>query len=241
MSKVKVIFSLLLVSNLVFALGFFVLAIHYGVFGMVIGKITGESSPVSLTAELNYDSQTSLYEIYPTEETKVVMLGDSLTFNADWNELLERSDIVNRGIGNDTTEGILQRLDYIEKVNPDYVFVMAGINDFIWGSEVDQTFENYKSIIERLQESDIKPVIQSVVYTSEKYIDYEEVNSKVGEINALLEEYAAENNVEYLDLNQILSENQQLKKEYTYDGIHFYGSGYQVWSEEVKGLIEKSL
>ena len=40
-------------------------------------------------------------------QADIVMLGDSMTEFAEWNELLGRNDVVNRGIRGDITEGML--------------------------------------------------------------------------------------------------------------------------------------
>ncbi len=39
-----------------------------------------------------------LQRIYPTRHADIVMLGDSLTAEADWRELLPGRDVVNRGV-----------------------------------------------------------------------------------------------------------------------------------------------
>ena len=58
-----------------------------------------------------YHQQLGLYEIYRTTHSDVVMLGNSITFGADWNELLGRTSVVNRGIVSDNTFGILSRME----------------------------------------------------------------------------------------------------------------------------------
>ena len=65
---------------------------------------------------MKYEKQTSLYNIYEIKKAEIVMLGDSITFGVNWNELLDNNNIINRGIGSDTTEGFIQRLDYIYKL-----------------------------------------------------------------------------------------------------------------------------
>jgi hypothetical protein len=39
-------------------------------------------------------------------ESKIVMLGDSLTFGGYWPALLKRDDVYNRGVGGDTSSGV---------------------------------------------------------------------------------------------------------------------------------------
>lgn len=44
----------------------------------------------------NYKQQMSLYQVYEPQNVKVVMLGNSLTHGANWNELLSRPNVVER-------------------------------------------------------------------------------------------------------------------------------------------------
>ena len=82
------------------------------------------------------------------------MLGDSITFGINWNELFNMN-IINRGIGSDTTEGFLSRMENIYAINPKKVFIMGGINDIFKGIEVNQIFSNYIKIIEALKNKNI--------------------------------------------------------------------------------------
>ena len=43
------------------------------------------------------------------------MLGDSITDEAQWDELLNSTTIQNRGISGDTTSGVLDRLNSMKK------------------------------------------------------------------------------------------------------------------------------
>ena len=47
----------------------------------------------------------------PDAASKIVFLGDSITFREDWNVLLGVSDIVNAGVSGNTTDDVLARLD----------------------------------------------------------------------------------------------------------------------------------
>ena len=49
------------------------------------------------------------------DKYKIVMLGDSITDEGQWDELLNNSKVQNRGISGDTTDGVLDRLDSINK------------------------------------------------------------------------------------------------------------------------------
>lgn len=114
-----------------------------------------------------YHAKTSIYPLY-TKERKIVMLGSSLTGNANWDELLDRSDIANRGIGGDVSEGMLERMNYVINVKPQICFIESGINDIAKGFSDEIILENLNSIIDILEDNNIIPVLNTVSFiTSE--------------------------------------------------------------------------
>lgn len=172
-----------------------------------------------------------MYNIYEIPQSDIVMLGDSITYGANWNELFNKN-IINRGIGSDTTLGFLNRMEHIYKLNPKKVFIMGGINDLGRGFKVSEVMNNYKIILDNLKNKDITPYVQSTLYTTRK-----DLNPHVEELNFLLKKYCTENNIIFIDLNKNLSSEKVLKSEYTYDGVHLNASGYQVWKSEIKNYI----
>jgi lysophospholipase L1-like esterase len=180
--------------------------------------------------------QVELYDIYQKKESKIVMLGDSITYGINWSELFNGLNIINRGINSDTTKGFIERLDLIYKLNPKYVFIMGGINDILKGYKIDDIFNNYKTVIERLKARDITPVVQSTLFIS-KHVD----NKKVKKLNSLLTIYCKNNKIDFIDLNKELSENDILINKYTYDGIHLKSNGYKIWRNNLKKYFVKNM
>lgn len=182
-----------------------------------------------------YLTHTELFGIYRSSHSDVVMIGDSITHSVNWNNLLDKNNIVNMGIPADTTAGILHRLEYIYKLNPKYVFIMSGINDIASGHDLQRTFKNYKKIITQLQNNNIVPIVQSTLLTWD-----ENDNDKVLKLNSMLIEYCRINEVEFIDLNKKLSKDKKLIKDYSYDGIHLSSKGYEIWKKELEILLLKN-
>ena len=159
----------------------------------------------------NYPLQIGLYDLYRTKQADVVMLGNSITFGVDWNELLGRTSIVNRGIPSDITEGFLHRLDYVYKLHPRLCFVMAGINDLYADVNLETVFQNYRSIIDQLLAHQIKPIVQSTLYVSTKWKRYEAKNLEVEHLNQLLKALADDRNLPFIDLNALMSNGHLLR------------------------------
>jgi lysophospholipase L1-like esterase len=186
----------------------------------------------------NYALQTSLYDIYQTDSAKVVMLGNSITFGVNWNELMGRQGVVNRGIGGDLTSGFLHRLDYVYRLHPVLCCVMGGINDIYNDISPDTIFANYKHILQGLRSHHITPVIQSTLYVSPKWKRAALKNQDVTRLNMLLREYAVHEGILFLDLNDVLSENGYLRETYsTPEGVHLNAAGYRLWRDQLEPVF----
>lgn len=195
------------------------------------------NSPIYLKNQ-NYIMNTSNYDVFKTKQANIVMLGDSITYGVEWHELLGRQDIVNRGIRGDSTEGMLNRLNYIYKLQPKFVFLMGGINDILEDyASPEKIAENHKAIIIKLKKQNIKPVITSTLYVSPSIRNYESINMKVDKLNSLVKQYATEQNIDYIDLNRKLAKKQWLNNKYTVDGIHLLGNAYEIWGNEVSKVL----
>ncbi len=188
-----------------------------------------------------YMMSSSYYDVYPTKQANIVMLGDSITQAVDWHELLERKDIVNRGIRGDSTEGMLNRLHYVYDLKPKMVFLMGGINDLKTNEATPKEIaRNHRKIVTELIDRQIKPVITSTLYVSSTERKHKKINQKVDNLNALLKKLAAEKNITFIDLNNKLANEHALDKKFTIDGVHLLGNAYQIWGNEIsKELVRE--
>ncbi|MGL4621995.1 MAG: GDSL-type esterase/lipase family protein, partial [Chroococcidiopsis sp.] len=60
-----------------------------------------------------YLQRVSQFQLAPICNSDIVFLGDSITDECEWSELLENPHVKNRGISGDTTMGVLNRLEDI--------------------------------------------------------------------------------------------------------------------------------
>ncbi|WP_138495575.1 GDSL-type esterase/lipase family protein [Paenibacillus pinistramenti] len=189
----------------------------------------------------SYIMQMANQSHYKVKHADIVMLGDSITFNVQWNELLGRN-VANRGIGGDFTAGMLNRLDYVTDLTPYMVFIMAGINDLnVGGVTAEEAFSNYTRILERLEEEQITPAITLTLYVGKEVKNYKAVNQRVQKLNSYLITYANAHKISYIDLNPILSPDGYLLSNYSIDGIHINGDGYLIWGNKINELIDQVL
>ncbi|MDZ7817660.1 MAG: GDSL-type esterase/lipase family protein [Aliarcobacter sp.] len=179
-----------------------------------------------------YKHKKSQFEVLmKNDKYTTMMLGDSITDEAQWDELLNIDTIQNRGISGDTTQGVLARLNSVSK-NIEKVFIMIGVNDIMRGKEVNEVYSNYLKIIKFFQEKNIKVHIQSTLFIGEKRA--ENFNPKVEELNRRLETFAKENSITFINLNPIFAPNKMLKKEFTFDDLHLNGNAYKLWAQEIR-------
>lgn len=201
-----------------------------------------------------YQRQIDFYKIYKPKDVKIVMLGNSLTHGVDWNMLLGRNDVAEMGIVSDIVSGFYNRLYYVTKIKPQVCFILGGLNDIYQWIPVQQIFEDYKKVVERLQRNGITVVIQSTLYAGREWgkdwlalnnpqLNPDEVNAErntqVDLLNSMLKKYAEENNIEYIDLNSKMSRGNFLRSELTYDGVHLTAAGYKIWGSEVEQVLKK--
>jgi len=99
----------------------------------------------------------------------IICHGDSLTEGADvekaytWPSLLEnmlKMPVVNRGIGGDTTGGMLSRFsfDVVQKA-PRFVILLGGTNDVWWDLALNLIQANLFSMVCQAQHYNIAPVL----------------------------------------------------------------------------------
>ncbi len=233
MKKISIILNILLILFIIFL---FIKGNLWEPSKKYIFSMFGVEEEYNYTMNNLYDVRKEQFMTYEGQ-ANIVMLGDSMTEFAHWNELLGRNDVVNRGISGDITEGILNRLETVVKVKPRYCFFMGGINDFVKGISFDITVGNSIAIINRLNDNGIRPVIQSVIYTGYNYDGQKEINLLASRINEVMKKFAINNNIYFLDLNNYLSEGGLLNPDYTYDGLHLNAKGYSIWGQVINEFL----
>ncbi len=170
---------------------------------------------------------------YPTD---VVFVGDSLTFRCPWNELYPELNVKNRGIGSDTINGLLARIDSITATKPKKVFLMVGINDLSDYSNcsIEELVENYLKIVNKFKES--CPNCRVYVQSCLPVVDNNEFNKKIEEFNNELKDNAQPLNYTFVDLyTDFVKLGETLPEIYRGDGVHLNGAGYEKW----KSLIDE--
>ena len=88
-------------------------------------------------------------QLFPASKVNILLIGDSLLAQENWNNLLSRRDLKNDAFGGAITQQILWNIERGELVSsPKIVVIDGGINDLLAGIPTQRVLENYKQIIE---------------------------------------------------------------------------------------------
>ncbi|WP_256871712.1 GDSL-type esterase/lipase family protein [Nostoc sp. TCL26-01] len=200
------------------------------------------NTKTSVSYSVFHEHKESQFAILAYSERDIIFLGDSITDEGEWAELFNNSNIKNRGISGDTTEGVLKRIDKLLEAKPQKIFLMIGINDLIFEnkSTVD-ILKIYKSILTEFHHKTpkTKVFIQSVLPVNNQ-THFLQDNNNIIKLNLGLKELAQEFQYEYIDIfSHLANHNNQLDSQYTLDGLHLNGQGYLAWKEVITRYVEK--
>jgi lysophospholipase L1-like esterase len=138
----------------------------------------------------------------------------------------------NRGIGGDTSDGVLDRLEQITRATPTKVFLLIGTNDLYRGDSEDEIVANITEILDRLKQEtpDTEVYLQSVLPRASSY------RAAVEALNARLAEVALEHGSAWVDLYAAFldPETGGIRAELSNDELHLLGPGYALWKEQIE-------
>ena len=179
---------------------------------------------------------------------QTVFIGDSLTDGCALDLFYQELSTAtyNRGIGGDTTAGVLNRLELsLFDIKPSRIILMIGINDINGKVPNSKILENYDKILSEIKtvlpEAEVYCVsIMPVNKDLESYttIDVAETNSRVIEINPEIQALTISHGYRFVDLHDDFCDaDGLLKKELSPDGIHLNQNGYTVYSSIIKAAL----
>ncbi len=175
------------------------------------------------------------------EMGQVVFLGDSITEGFAVNEFLSSDlQLYNRGIGGDTTGGILKRLESnVLSIRPSIIVLLIGINDIHSGIEVSEIVSNLTEILDLIHTElpQCKVYIESLYPTNNQaYAFLSGFWGKIDECNIQYQDLAETYGYEYIDIHSSLLLGEELNRDYSSDGLHLNQAGYDIVCAK---LVEK--
>lgn len=182
-------------------------------------------------------TKESIFEAMPNRKEEIIFLGNSITDNCNWHELLGNPNVINRGISGDKIEGILSRLDEIVESKPKKIFLMVGINDFRKKRTSTQILMDYERLIKEIKEktSHTELYIQSILPTKMKGYN----NKDIIKVNNGLKQLSIKHRCEYINLFDLFKDdNNEMNMEFSIEGIHLNGKGYLLWKEAIVKYVK---
>jgi lysophospholipase L1-like esterase len=185
-------------------------------------------------------ARENLLESLPAPAVRpIVFLGDSLTAGGEWWELFNhRQVILNRGIGGDTSAGVLKRVPAVLKLHPKAVFLMIGTNDGqLLGYAPADTLRNYRLILDQIRRAspDTHVYLESLIPSrTPKFNRWSEA------VNDSLRQFDDGRAVHFVNLRgAFMDSDHLLNQRYTFDGLHLNAQGYEVWKSQLDPVIDR--
>lgn len=198
--------------------------------------------------QLYYDQKVAAYSVENANFSKgqIVFIGDSITdlyhLNDYYNDLPLAT--YNRGIGGDTTQGVINRLKVsLYDIAPSEIVLMIGINDLNGGISSQTIINNYQTIINGIKTNlpDAKLFTMGIapLAISFNYGDILAKNNQIIAINSEIKVLSEAKGYTHVNLYDSLKRDDEnaLKEEYTIDGIHLSEAGFAVWTNLLKPLL----
>ena len=230
-----------------------ILAIVVTVLGFFTFGLYREIKEVELTDhELYYLEKCNSYRTqnFNLSKGQIVFVGDSITdlyvLDDHYGDLSLAT--YNRGIGGDTTSGVLERLQVsVYDIKPSKVVLMIGTNDINGGSELDEIMDRYEKIVSGIISSvpGVELYCMSLIPQNELIEEYSPIRventiPKIISINDRIKNLAESKGAVYIDLfTHLADENNLLIREFSDDGLHLNTAGLEVWTNLIKPYLSE--
>ncbi len=191
-------------------------------------------------------------QVKPASKPRIVLFGDSRALMWPTPKGLDDFEVVNRGIGNQTTAQILMRVDDdVAPMRPSVVVLEAGVNDLKAIAEFPERRdeivagceENLRRIVERCRATGAEVVVVSVFGIGDVALWRRlfwwsrDVESAVKQVNRFLPNLAGDR-VTVLDADPVLDGGRgRINQAYQYDFLHLTPAGYAALDERLLPVL----
>ena len=186
-----------------------------------------------------YVRRATHFDDLPVYHRDIIMLGNSLTDGAEWNELLKNPNVKNRGIIGDIVQGLYERMEPILKGKPRKIFILSGVNDVSHGVDGDSIGRAMEKLIVPIKKRcpRTKIYLQSMLPFNTDVQMWKLLEGReqvVIDGNRAMEEVCKRQGVTWINLYPLfVDKNGKLREELTNDGLHLLGPGYLIWRDAI--------
>ncbi|MEN6572506.1 MAG: GDSL-type esterase/lipase family protein [Anaerolineaceae bacterium] len=185
----------------------------------------------------HYQQKSDFYAHHPPSTSDIVFVGDSITDGANWHELFPGLQVKGRGINNDNTLGVLNRIDATLVGHPKAVFLLIGTNDlplFEYRTN-SNILATYEEILKKCHADspETKIFVQSILPRKKGFA------KRIRGLNAALKALAESYGYTFIDLfDHFATPEGQLRDAFTNDHLHLMSAGYDAWVKVITPYIE---
>lgn len=183
----------------------------------------------------------------PAAEGLIVAVGDSLTaglgvtdeesYPSRLERLLAESGlryrVVNAGISGETSSGVLARIDWILKLDPDIVILSTGANDGLRGIDPELVAQNIENSVQKLLDKQVIVVLAGMRMMTNLGPEY------TASFNSIYPEISSRYPVIFMPF--FLEGVAMVKELNQEDGIHPNGAGYRVIAENIAQYVKEAI
>lgn len=208
---------------------------------IILVAFSNNHAAIITNSKIEYSTKTNVYldedEKKAVNGPTIVMLGNSITYQGKWSELLNRNDILNGGQPGWTTQQLSWVIkDFIIPNNPKVCFFMGGINDYTLGISTERIFKNICENLDSISNVGTHPVFQTTLYQRGN----RKVNKEIDKLNKKVIKYCKKVGYDVIDLRPLLCENGDIRQEYVKaDNTHLEQIAYTVWAEALQPILNK--
>lgn len=218
---------------------------------LIIQSILFHKKDKKLTQhQIYYNSKCESYKVQNVNLSKgqIVFIGDSITDLYPLDDFYADLDLAtyNRGIGGDTTTGVLNRLQVsIFDLAPSKIVLLIGTNDINGNVEDEKILSNYEKILTKIKEKlpsskiyCVSIIPQNLSLEAYTVIDVEKSTRVIMDINPKIKNLVESYGEVFINLFTLLADNNNmLIEEYSDDGIHLNKAGFEVWTNLIKPYL----
>jgi alpha-glucosidase len=171
------------------------------------------------------------------ENVNIVMLGNSITYQGDWQKVLKRKDVFNGGKPGWTTQQLSWVIkNFIIPNKPKLCFFKGGINDYTLGISTQRIYENITTVLDSIHSVGTKPVYTTTLYQR----GVVERNKEIDTLNERMKAFCLERGYDFMDLRPFLCKDGDIMEEYVQDdNTHLKPEAYPQWAKAMKPFLTK--
>ena len=166
----------------------------------------------------------------------IVFFGDSLTQEGRWAEWFPDVDALNFGVGGDTTDDALARLEDVIATSPDVIVLLIGTNDIGTRQNVEHLVRNVETICVELRRAlpGSRMLVQSVMPRGREFA------ARIQDANIHIRQFTSTVRAQFLELWPAFAlEDGELNPAYSDDRLHLTAAGYDAWLDELRPALDR--